>query len=450
MKIFNFKSASFKLFLYFFILSLFGTVLFLLPIAYVDNNRMNFIDCLFNSVSALCVTGLCTVDMKIFSDIGLLFFMFLIEAGGLGLVTFFILFLFFSYKELSLSNRNIIKEYFVDEYYFDSRKIVKLILATTLAFQLIGGLIISLTLYFTGYEKPFFYGMFLAISAFCNAGFSPYSDSLILFNNNYIIIFVISFLIIAGGLGFTVFSNIVALCSKRKNRIRVLSLHTKVVLMMTTILIFAGTILIFLLEKNNAFSNMTFIQKICNSFFQSVTLRTAGFELVPQSSMTDSSYFISIIFMLIGGSPGSMAGGIKTTTIFVLLFYVYKSSSDRNSPSIFKRDIKKQGIEKALSVFIMALSFLVIMMFLLILAEQNNILKTNDLKDLIFEGFSAFGTVGLSRGITSKLSVLGKIIIIVMMFAGRTGITFIALNSFTKSKNIKSFTDYPEENILIG
>ena len=445
------KSSAYNLFIYFIFMAVIGSFLLSLPFCY-NGEKIPFIDAIFVTVSAICVTGLSTVDMSVFSNAGFMILLLLIEAGGLGLVSFFTIYLTFASKKLSLVNRNIIKDYFTQEQQFEAKQIVKQIILFTLCIQILGSILLSIFLYFNGEKKFIFYGIFLSISAFCNAGFSPYSDSLSRFSQNPAIILTLSFIIILGGLGFNVMSNVYYSLHKSKRRKKqILTLHSKIVLTMTSVLIALGTVLFYVFERKLAFKDMNFSSAFLNAFFESVTLRTAGFETVSQNSFSNHSSFISKIFMIIGGSPGSMAGGIKTTTVFLMLLLAYKSANDKNFPSVFKRDISLESIDKATSIFIKAICFLCIMIGLLLWSQKDLIL--NDVfssESLVFEAFSAFGTVGLSKGITGLLSSSGKILIMILMFAGRTGITFIAINSFGKEGEIKSLTDYPKEDVLLG
>ena len=449
---FRIKSATENLFIYFLFLALTGTILFRFPAFYSDGMPIPLIDSIFTTVSAMCVTGLSTVDMSVFSNSGFLLILLLIEAGGLGLVSFFTIYLALDAKKISLLNRNIIKDYFTEEQQIETKQIIREIISFTLFIQFLGALLLSLLLKFHGEENYIFYGIFISVSAFCNAGFSPYSESLSSFTNSPVFLLTVSLIIILGGLGFSVMSNIFFTLKKQNGKKRtILSLHSKIVLFTTFILIAGGTAFFFIFEYNGAYKDLSFSSALLNAFFQAVTLRTAGFETISQNSFSAHSTVLSDIFMLIGGSPGSMAGGIKTTTFFLLLTLAYKSIHDKNSPSIFHRDISESSTAKATSIFIKAICFLSVMIILLLISEQKSI-KNGIFSEssLIFEAFSAFATVGLSKGITGLLSNSGKIIIIFLMFAGRTGITFIALNNFSRKNNIKSLTDYPEEDVLLG
>lgn len=447
------KSAQVRLFLYFFTLALIGTVLLSLPFCYKNGAKVPLIDSLFTTVSAICVTGLSTVDMRLYTRAGLVIILFLIEAGGLGLVSFFTVFLVFSAKKISLLNRNIIRDYFTEDSAFESRQIIKVILAATLAFQVVGALVLAPILKNVGESHWIFYAVFLSVSAFCNAGFSPYSDSLVQFSGNGIFCIVLSVLIIAGGLGFMVIANVIGVVKSRisKKASRILSLHSKIVLLMTFVLITFGTVIFFFTEKDGAFNEMSFFKALNCAFFESVTLRTAGFETVPQGKFSPLSTFCSIMLMLTGGSPGSMAGGFKTTTLFLLVCVAYKRASDKNAPSVFRRDIAEESTEKALAVFVKGVCLLCVSYALLLVSESASLKAgTFGAGELFFEAASAFGTVGLSKGITAALSSAGKILVMLLMFAGRTGITFIALGSLYKEKPLDSLADFPKESVLIG
>ena len=458
------KYVSLRLFLYFFLLASAGAVLLQLPCCYNSGKAVPFIDSLFTTISAICVTGLSSVDMSIYTKTGFVFLMLLIESGGLGLVSFFTVFLVFSAKKISLLNKNIIRDYFTEESALESRQIIKFILKTTAFFQGLGAVILAVIFRFHGEKDWLFNAAFISVSAFCNAGFSPYSDSLARFTQIPSVCLVVSMLIITGSLGFTVFANLIMIISRKfsrnknlDNTRKILSLHTKIVLLMTFTLLALGTVIFFFAEYNKAFaisgkSSLAQILHALNcAFFQSTTLRTAGFETIPQASFSPFSTFVSILLMITGGSPGSMAGGLKTTTIFLLISIAYKSSSDRNDVSVFKRDIAKETQEQAVSIFMKGICFLFVFYGLLLISESKALEQgIFSVSDLFFETVSAFGTVGLSKGITSSLSEPGKILTMLLMFAGRTGITFIALDSLHKTRTLDSIADFPKENILVG
>lgn len=447
------KSATAQLFLYFVFLAALGSVLLQVPQFYSSGKAVPYIDSLFTTVSAICVTGLSTVDMSVYTNAGFIVILFLIEAGGFGLVAFFTIYLVFSTKKISLLNRNIIRDYFTEDAEVEVRGIIKRIIIATLFVQSLGAIFLSILLKFSGEEQYIFYGFFLSISAFCNAGFAPYSDSLHRFASNYGICIIISMLIVIGGLGFTVITDIglrIKSFTQKKYK-HILSLHSRIVVFMTCFLIIVGAIVIFIFDRNHAFSKMTTAQSILNAFFQSVTLRTAGFDTVSQSDFSVQSSFINLILMFIGGSPGSMAGGLKTTTIFLVMCFAYKNPEDRADPSIFHRDVTYHTFDKAVGVLVKGIFFVSSIFILLLISEKKSLVDgVFSVGDLLYECVSAFGTVGVSKGITSQLCSFSKILLMITMFAGRTGITFIALNAGYKNFKQNSLTDYPHENVLVG
>lgn len=454
---FQIKSVNARLFAYFCGLSFFGSLMFMLPFLYKSGKSMAYIDSLFTAISAVCVTGLCTIDMEIFNNAGLFVLLLLIETGGLGLVTFFSLYLVFPSQKISLVNRRILREYFIYGDDLNVWLILLKILGITFGCQAAGGLVLGLILRNSGEDNWFFYGFFLAVSSFCNAGFSPYSESLKEFSGNNLFLSVVAILIILGGLGFSVITStfrwlwnkILWIFSKNHfnnhRAHRFLSLHTKIVLWMTLILTLGGTVLTLAIEWERSFSGMKIGQKIANAFFQSVTLRTAGFEAVSQGQLSKPTLFSSLFLMLCGGSPGSMAGGLKTTTLFLVLCFTFRNSCDKDELTVFKKDISWETMDKASAIFAKGMCLLALCTFALCLAETNSGFS---IFELCFESISAFCTVGLSVGITSQLSIAGKIVVMITMILGRTGV--FAMSIGICRKKMLSLSDYPREDVLVG
>ena len=447
-----FNSGNLKLFAYFIGLSIIGSVVFQIPNLYKTGIPVPYIDGLFTSVSALCVTGLSTVDMSVYTPVGFVAILVLIEAGGLGLVSFFLLYIAFSSKKMSLVSRKIVRDFFIDDVEFNPRKIILRIAGYTFLIQGIGSILLGFELKITGEPHNWFYGIFLSISAFCNAGFSPYSDSLKSFSSNVALPITICVLIVVGGLGFTVLRNITQCLLSRiggKHHYH-LTLHSKIVFLMTGILIVAGTILILIAEYCNVFKGLSFGKSFVLALFQSITTRTAGFETVAQSKFSSLTRFITTILMFIGGSPGSIAGGVKTTTFFLAFCFAFCSDPERGRLNLFRRDISREIVDKAVGIVLKSLFFLFIVLCLLCLTERYNIASgVMTLDSILFETVSAFGTVGLSQGITSFFTPAGKFILIVTMFAGRTGIVAMAME-LRKSNSLNKVTDYPRETVLVG
>lgn len=454
----RFSPASINIFTYFFVIAVIGSGVLQLPIFYKDFSPINYIDTLFTTVSALCVTGLCPIEIEKFNIAGLSFLMLIIELGGLGLITFFTIYLALPARRLSLVSRQVVKDFFVSDVENNHKSIVKQIVIYSLLIQFFGGLILAYILKQNEESNYLFYGFFLSVSAFCNAGFAPWNDSLHRFCTSISFNAVVIFLIIFGGLGFTVMQDVISFCWTRikrdfwgKGKKHNISLHSKIVFLMTLILVLIPSMIYLFMEWNYAFKNLSIPSKIINAIFQSVTCRTAGFELVNEGDFTPAGTFITEVLMAIGGNPGSMAGGIKTTTIFLVLCQAFKSSSDLRYLSVFHRDISYEDTDKASSVLIKAIIFIGVIIFALLISEHFSISEGKIVAtDLTFEAISAIGTAGLTRGITSVLNPISKIILIIAMYGGRTGIITLSLDIPLKSQDIKRFVDYPREEILVG
>lgn len=436
-----------QLFAYFIILSIAGSFLLQMPFAYTAKESVPYIDALFTSVSALCVTGLSTVDMSVYSTTGFVILLLLIELGGLGILTFVSMFIALPAKKVSLVNRKIVKDFFIDDVEDNPRKILFNILSITIVIQLMGTIALYPAFRKENVENPFFTSLFTSISAFCNAGFSVFSDSLASFNGNDAILLIVMILIFLGGIGFIVLKNIFQTITKKKKH---LSLHSKLALYASIILIVTGALCVSLSEWDSSLSSLSTGEKVFSAFFQSITTRTAGFETISQSSMGPLTNVITILFMFIGGSPGSIAGGVKTTTFFIALFFILKGNEEKSNVTLFHRTINTSATNKAISIVVK--SFLIVFLsFILLIISEQTLLVTNvfSIADLLFETVSAFGTVGLSCGVTANLSFTGKCIIILTMFIGRTGIFAMALGS-SRNMITKRFIRYPEESVLIG
>lgn len=446
-----FSSEKSRLFLYFIFIALLGSFLLYLPVSYKHGNHVNYIDALFTSVSAICVTGLSTISTEVFSKTGLVFLLILIEAGGLGILTYISFLMALASKKISVVNGNLIKDFYIDDIDYNPKSILKKVVLFTLIIQFTGFLLLIPGLYKSGDNNFIFNSLFLSISAFCNAGFSPYPDSLASFSDNTYILSVIMFLIILGGIGFVVFSNISQkLKSIKSGKKFYLSLHVKIVLISTTVLIISGFVLTYLSFHGTPLWDLPFKEKILNALFESVTLRTAGFETLQQNSFSPAASLFHLILMFIGGSPGSIAGGVKTTTAFITLLYLLDGNEQRNTVCFCKRRIPSSIINKSVTIVSRSIMILIISAICLAHAEKDIILNgTFSIMDIIYECTSALATVGLTRGITSQLSFFGKIIIILTMYIGRTGIYAMSIKS---GLNISDNEDmiYPEESVLIG
>lgn len=460
-------SANTRLFTYFIFLAVIGTSLFLCPFSYVSGKGASLVDALFMAVSAICVTGLSVLDMAVFSRAGLVILMLLVEAGGLGLVTFFCIYLAMPSKRVSYVDKKFIREFFTDESKVNIHRLLLRIVGTTLLIQTAGATLLAVFLRHAGEQNNVFYGIFLSITSFCNAGFAPYSDNLEQFSTNIPVCITLCILIVTGGIGFTVLSDTAGTIRtklfKRRYRFsrnniedaskspkRRLSLHSRVVILMTALLTFCGAGFFLAAEWNNAFAEYSVGKKIVNALFQSVTLRTAGFDTVSQSSFSSPSYLISLIFMLTGGNPGSMAGGIKTTTVFLVLCYGFRSSEDKGEMSLMGRDISQSSVDRAIGITVKALCILLFVTISLCFSERDALQAgTFTVSDIVFETVSAFSTTGLSKGITPLLNSFSKVMLSCAMFAGRTGIIALVMRP-GKARKLEALSEFPHEDILVG
>jgi len=435
------SSDKLSIFSYFISVIVVGSVLLSLPAAWSGDGRLPYLDALFTSTSAVCVTGLIVVDTAQFTRFGQTVILLLIQFGGLGIVTFATLFVAIPRQKVSLVNRGIIKEMYIDEVEHNPRSIIRNILLTTFFIEFIGFVVIRWRIKGLGLREYDFIALFHAVSAFCNAGFSTFSDSLNRFVGDWVINAVIISLIVLGGLGFVVMQDVGRVFMRRKRR---LSYHTKVVMMMTGILLFVGMALFYMLEYEGAYAALSIPRKFLAALFQSVTTRTAGFDTIPQASLGLPSMALAVALMFVGGSPGSTAGGVKTTTIFMALVSAFKGQEDDGSTVYNGGTLSSLSSVKAFSILAKAI-FLIGAGFITLLVLEGERLP---FEDLFFEIMSAFGTVGLSRGITSSLCSLSKVVIIATMFIGRVGLFAMAITR--SSDRVERFAEYPHENLLLG
>ncbi|BBB33366.1 trk system potassium uptake protein TrkH [Thermotomaculum hydrothermale] len=418
-----------------------GAILLTLPISSTPGNSTSFLDALFTSTSATCVTGLIVFDTGThFSIFGQVVILTLIQLGGLGIMTFTAIFVWLSKKAYSVQTHYTIQDTFGgDIEKLSIENLLKFIVSATFTIEGLGAAILFFKLkeiYPTG--KALYSAIFHSISAFCNAGFSIYSDSLIQFRQSWITLTTIMLLIIFGGLGYPVLFELrEKILGKRKKT----SFHTKLVLATTLSLIFGGAFFIWLGDHSLT---------ILDSLFQSVTTRTAGFNSVDIGKLPSSSLFIMIMLMFIGGSPGSCAGGIKTTTFSGYLILVKDWFFGEHRKRLFERKLTQETKDKIKSVITLAFSTVVVSFTILLFSEQAIITTYREaFRNLLFEVVSAFGTVGLSTGITSNLSNVGKLVIIIDMFFGRVGPLAI-VTSLLFGRRKKKKIDYPEQKIMIG
>jgi trk system potassium uptake protein len=437
----------------FFILIGMGTLLLMLPASTIGAGSMPFIDALFTSTSASCVTGLIVVDTgTYFTFKGHFILLCLIQMGGLGIITFATFFSSFFAKGTGIKHQSMMQNIFSSESLLSAQGLFKQIIIITLSIEIIFAIAIFFTwgneVYFENFGQKIFYSVFHSVSAFCNAGFSLFTDGLYApeVRKAYMLHLVVAFTIIFGGLGFPVIEDIFSLKNLRDRLAypwKDWKLSSKVAIYTSAALIVLGMIAFFLLEKNNSLKEMNFMERVITSFFQSVTTRTAGYNTVDFSRLTEPIIIVMIFLMFIGGSSASTAGGIKTSTFYIIVVSAIATIRERLRVEIGNRTIPNDLLFKAYSLFAFAVTFNFIAVFLLTITEQGA-----GFLNITFEQISAFGTVGLSTGLTSKLSVAGKIIIIISMFVGRVGLLTLALTLSRRA--VTTAYRYPNAHIMIG
>ena len=423
------------------ILVLLGTFLLSLPQAN-NGEKVSLLDRIFTATSATCVTGLTVVDIsKTFRPFGQVIILLLIQVGGLGLVSFVTFFALIMGRGIGFKERAFLKDVFDYETVGELEKLVITILLFTFLIEGAGTLIMAklFSQFPERIPSPFFYGLFHAVSAFCNAGFSLFSESLRSFISDTPINFSFAFLIILGGLGFLVVQDIIRFISRRLRRKQaILSLHTRLVLITTLLLLVGGFVVIFILFP----SGYSLKERFLASFFQSVTARTAGFSTVEISSFPSSLQVLLIFLMFVGASPGSTGGGIKTSTFAVVILTVISYLKGKERVEVFTRTIPSILIHRIIAIVSFSLAVVAVSVFLLTLTEDFPFLS------LLFEAVSAFGTVGLSHGITPQLTPAGKVILIFTMLVGRIGPLTLALAIGPRFKKVSY--RYPEERVIVG
>ena len=432
-----------------------GTILLTLPISNADGQFLNPLDALFSATSATCVTGLSVIDVSTQLNLfGQIVMMLLIQIGGLGLMTFMAVFILIIKNRLSLNEKIAMKEMLNQDKVFNMRKFLLDILYYTLFFEAIGAILISFRMIPTyGIFDGGFKSIFLAVSAFCNAGFDTLGTvSLQNYVHDPLMCFTIMGLIVLGGIGFAVWFDIrdkIAPLLRRdislKQFQRRLSLHTKIVLIITLCLIVIGAVAIIALEFTNTktIGGFSFPEKVMTGLFESIALRTAGFTTINYAMLRESTGLVMMILMFIGGSPGGTAGGIKTTTFAVLVIYIVCMLKGREHTTVLRRNIPNGIIIRAMGLFFINLVALFTGIFLLCIFQKNDFLT------ICFEAVSAMATVGSSLGLTGVLGVAGKFIIIFLMYIGRIGISTLIL-SITRRRGEKDKVTYPDGNIIVG
>lgn len=431
------------------LLILAGTLALMLPTASKSGIGLSFPDALFTATSATCVTGLVVVDtFTQFTIGGQLVIMFLIQLGGLGLVTFATFFNILIRKKIGFKSLNLAKESVSSDSLFNIGHLIKMIFTITFCFEALGAAVL-MTVFIPEFGSGgIFISIFLAVSAYCNAGFDTLGfmgeySGLTNFQSNPVVLITIMSLIVCGGLGFIVWQDIYIARKTKK-----LMVHTKLVLGVTLALIISGAVFGAVLEWNNnkTIGTMGTGDKVLNSVFLSITTRTAGFNSVPTESLLGITKLLCVVLMFIGASPGSTGGGIKVTTFVVVVMTVVSVLRGKDDTIVFKRKVPKAVVYKALAVIFSAM-FAVIIAAATIYFSSHSGLKTSEI-DSLFEAVSAFGTVGLSVGVTAVANQASRYILILTMFFGRVGPVALALS--LAMKNQDKNTIMPEAKIMVG
>lgn len=423
---------------------LMGTLLLSLPIAARSGDRTALIDCFFTATSATCVTGLTVLDTYMhWSSFGHVIILVLIQIGGLGFMTIITMFSIFTRKHISLYERRLLMQSAGTIRLSGIITMIKRVVIGTFCVEGMGAVFLSLRFCpKLGFAKGLWYAVFHSVSAFCNAGFDLMGRfnevSLTGYYNDPLVCITLMVLIVIGGLGFLVWSDVI----KCRFVFKKMELHSKLVLTVTALLVFGGAAVLFMTEKNGAFKGMTTGEQVLSAFFQSITLRTAGFFTFDQSKLSNSGYILSTLLMFIGGSPGSTAGGVKTTTMAVAFLNLISVARNNDDVVIFKRKINNKVVIQSVAIIGIHILMASIAIFIICYLEPIG------LREVIYESVSAISTVGISTGITPDFTIVSKLFIAGLMYTGRIGGMTIVLAIAEKSNKVK--LERPEEKILIG
>ena len=423
----------------------------MLPFARKSGPSLSFLDALFTATSATCVTGLVVVDTgTYFSMFGQVVILLLIQLGGLGLMTMSMILFTFTGRKISLHDRMSMAEGLGESRFQGVVRLARGALLVTGLFELAGAILLSLRFIPQyGWLKGLWFSVFHSVSAFCNAGFDLIGGyrSFTGYSQDPYMMFVLMALIIGGGLGFGVILNM-----RHTRDMRRLRLHSKLVLTGTVFLILFGTLAFLWIEYDNpnTIGNMNLFDKIINSMFQSVTLRTAGFNTIDQLTLHDASKGIGILLMLVGGGPAGTAGGLKITTVFMLLLAARAYLRGQFETEAFGRTIPLEQVRRALTITLLGGLFLFGMATMLSFSEQDMPAASLGLLNQLYEATSAFCTVGVSTGVTLATNHVTRVILILLMYAGRVGLITVAVSLVESTSKKEPVLHYPQEDILIG
>ena len=430
-----------------------GTVLLELPIA-TRAGSIPLIDALFTATSAVCVTGLTVVDTgSCYTTFGQMVILALIQLGGLGVMTISVILFRWIGRSVSFRHRMVMQDLFAHTPREDIFSLIKNIVVVTFLVEASGAALLAI--HWSG-EMPFgkalYSGVFHSVSAFCNAGFALFSDSMVRYSDDFLLNLTICALIVIGGIGFPVLYDLQTwMVRRRRTRVR-LTIQTKTVLLTTGVLIAAGWLLFAYLERLSLGQNPSMAHRFLVPLFQSVTCRTAGFNTVDIGSLQDATLALMLFLMFFGASPGSCGGGVKTTTLALVAAFTWTRIRRKRRVNMFKKSIPSETVHRSLTLILVSIGIISFILFMLLMGNTGDLRTAGEGHSFLayfFETVSAFGTVGLSMGITPKLSTWGKSWIVVAMLIGRIGVlafSYIIIGAGTMTEGI----EHAEENIMIG
>lgn len=436
---------------YYILMTVLSLVLFYMPIFREPDSHVSFVDMLFMAISTVSVTGLSTFDINsVFNDNGIILLEILFQVGGLGIMMISTAFVIFSKRRITLKQRQLIMTDMNQPRLSGIVRLIRITFAILIWFQLLFGTFFSIYFYYRGYfdrwRDAVFYGFYQAISAVTNSGFDVTGDSIKPFAHDYFFLILIMFLIFVGGIGFPVLMECREWLLYKRSNAKLpfrFSLFTKLAVLAFVILFVSGTVLIYLLEKDHLFQDSNMSVKWINSMFYSITTRNAGLQIHDLGDFQITTLIIFSLLMFIGCSPSSVGGGIRTTTVAIIGLYLYSFLKSEDNINIFGRRIDQDDVRKSVVVFMLSLGMCFFCIVFLSAIEEQTLIS------IIIEVTSAFGTTGLSLGITGDLSVVGKITIATLMFIGRIGMLYTLMLFVPKETRDLGY-EYPSEKIIIG
>ncbi|EME8080801.1 TrkH family potassium uptake protein [Enterococcus faecium] len=436
---------------YYILMTVLSFVLFYMPIFREPDSHVSFVDMLFMAISTVSVTGLSTFDINsVFNDNGIILLEILFQVGGLGIMMISTAFVIFSKRRITLKQRQLIMTDMNQPRLSGIVRLIRITFAILIWFQLLFGTFFSIYFYYRGYfdrwRDAVFYGFYQAISAVTNSGFDVTGDSIKPFAHDYFFLILIMFLIFVGGIGFPVLMECREWLLYKRSNAKLpfrFSLFTKLAVLAFVILFVSGTVLIYLLEKDHLFQDSNMSVKWINSMFYSITTRNAGLQIHDLGDFQITTLIIFSLLMFIGCSPSSVGGGIRTTTVAIIGLYLYSFLKSEDNINIFGRRIDQDDVRKSVVVFMLSLGMCFFCIVFLSATEEQTLIS------IIIEVTSAFGTTGLSLGITGDLSVVGKITIAALMFIGRIGMLYTLMLFVPKETRDLGY-EYPSEKIIIG